>query len=307
MEETMDQNEVAELSASGATNEARPSRVAVDTVAPAQPAPPCPTCGGGAGSPASFVYALGQIETRFPRQSVEKEVAQATGRAETAGGTDRQAFQTVLSQRENRYLARQLCWVLTVQGLETYILQPRDPADLDLLIGALRGPPDPVPWISTVIGLRGPVAPPEYCNGLMIPIVAFDQIYTFSKDALIEAIPRPDGIPAAQFGPAARELFDTIMQMTDNAGAADEHRALNYLSVRYPTIYSRAAQAFAGNLGLTSVDVQPSPLSGTRNIVEVIFSFTHRTTGFPEKSFVRVDVTEEFPFLVTKMSPYYDR
>jgi hypothetical protein len=25
-----------------------------------------------------------------------------------------------------------------------------------------------------------------------------------------------------------------------------------------------------------------------------------------EKSFVRVDVTEEFPFLVTKMAPYYD-
>jgi hypothetical protein len=301
----MDPNEVAELSTSTPTNEVRPSQGAFDPSPPAQPAR-CPTCGGGAGSPASYVYALGQIETRFPRPSVEKELAQVTGRAETAGSTDRQAFQNVLSQRENRYLARQLCWVLTVQGLETYILQPRDPADLDLLIGALQNP-DPVPWISTVIGLRGPVAPPEYCNGLMIPIVAFDQIYTFSKDALIEAIPRPEGMPAAQFGPAARELFDTIMQMTDNAGATDENRALNYLAVRYPRIYARAAEAFAGELGLTSVDVQSSPLSGTRNIVEVIFSFTHRTTGFPEKSFVRVDVTEEFPFLVTKMSPYYDR
>jgi len=302
----MEQNEVAELSASTAASEVRPSQAAVEAVAPAQPAP-CPTCGGGAGSPASYVYALGQIETRFPRPSVEKEVAQATGRAETAGHTDREAFHHLLSQRESRYLARQLCWVLTVQGLETYILQPRDPADLDLLIGALRGPPDPVPWVSTVIGLRGPVAPPEFCNGLMIPIVAFDQIYTFSKDALIEAIPRPEGIPAARFGPAARELFETILQMSDNAGASDEHRALNYLSVRYPTIYARAAEAFAGGLGLTGVEVRPSPLSGTRNIVEVIFSFTHRATGFPEKSFVRVDVTDEFPFLVTKMSPYYDR
>jgi len=26
-----------------------------------------------------------------------------------------------------------------------------------------------------------------------------------------------------------------------------------------------------------------------------------------EKSFVRCGMTEEFPFLVTKMSPYYDR
>ena len=72
--------------------------------------------------------------------------------------------------------------------------------------------------------------------------------------------------------------------------------------MRYPTIYARAAEAFAADLGLTSVDVHPSPLSSTRNIVEVIFSFTHRTTGFPEKSLVRDDVTEEFPLLVTKMA-----
>ena len=96
-------------------------------VRPAQAA--CPTCGAGAGGAmanASYVYVLGQIEERYPRPSVEKEVAQATGRAETAGRTDRQAFHQILSQRENRYLARQLCWVLSVQGIETYLLQPRD-------------------------------------------------------------------------------------------------------------------------------------------------------------------------------------
>jgi PatG Domain len=276
-----------------------------------QGTPSCPTCGTVAGAQnggtasSSYVYALGQIETRFPRPSVEKEVAQATGRAETAGRTDQQAFYEVLSRRENRYLARQLCWVLSIQGLETYILQPRDPADLDLLISAVQ--PQSSPWISTVIGVRGPVAPPEFCNGLMIPIVAFDQIYTFSRDALIEAIPRPERIPAEQFGPAARELFDRIMQMTDNAGNQDQHRALNYLAVRYPNIHARAAEAFAADSSLSGVEVLPSPLSGTRNIVEVIFAFTNRNTDSTEKAFVRVDVTEEFPFLVTKLSPYYDR
>jgi PatG C-terminal len=53
--------------------------------------------------------------------------------------------------------------------------------------------------------------------------------------------------------------------------------------------------------------VRRSSLSGTRNIVDVVFSYTHRQTDVDEKHFVRVDVTEEFPFLVTKMSPYYDR
>jgi hypothetical protein len=41
----------------------------------------------------------------------------------------------VLSKAENRYLARQLCWVLTVQSLETYIVQPRDPRDFESVSG----------------------------------------------------------------------------------------------------------------------------------------------------------------------------
>jgi PatG Domain len=276
-----------------------------------QGAPGCPTCGGVAGAQnggtasSSYIYALGQIEARFPRPSVEKEMAQATGRAETAGRTDQQAFHQVLSRRENRYLARQICWVLMIQGLETYILQPRDPADTDLLISAIE--PHESPWISTVIGVRGPIAPPDYCNGLMIPIVIFDQIYTFSRDSLIEAIPRPEQIPADQFGPAARELFDRIMQMTDNAGATDENRALNYLAVRYPAIYAKGAEEFAGNFSASGVEVRLSPLSSTRRIVDCVFAFTNRNTDYTEKYFVRCDVTEEFPFLVSKMSPYYDR
>ena len=55
--------------------------------------PPCPTCGSnGAAMPASYVYALGRLDPRFPRLSVEKEFAQATGRAETVNLTDRQAL-----------------------------------------------------------------------------------------------------------------------------------------------------------------------------------------------------------------------
>jgi len=48
-------------------------------------------------------------------------------------------------------------------------------------------------------------------------------------------------------------------------------------------------------------------LSGTRKVVDIIFSYTNRNTDVTEKFFVRVDVTEEFPFLVTKLSPYYHR
>ena len=107
---------------------------------PSRAGTPCPTCGSALNSPyvySPYVYALGRIEARFSSPAVEKEFAQATRRADTKGKTDREAFQAVLSQPQNRYLVRQLCWVFTVQGLETYILQPRDPADFGLLVEAL--------------------------------------------------------------------------------------------------------------------------------------------------------------------------
>jgi PatG C-terminal len=77
--------------------------------------------------------------------------------------------------------------------------------------------------------------------------------------------------------------------------------------MRYPAIYAKAADGFARDMSLTGVDVRPSVLSGTRKILDVIFAYTNRNTDFTEKFFVRVDVTEEFPFLVAKMSPYFDR
>ena len=253
-----------------------------------------------------YVYAIGRIAPRFPSLSVEKEFAQATGRAETMGLTDRQALHALLAERQNRYLVRQLCWVLTIEGLDTYILTPRNPMDYDMLVEAVRPAPRPAD-VDIVIGIRGPIAPPDMCNGLMVPIVGFDQIYSFDIDALVKSIPRPAQLTREQFEPAAEELLQRIMTMADNAGATDEYRALNYVAARYPAIYATTTERFAQNSSLTAIEVRPSRLSGVRRIVDLIFSFTHRQTDVTEKDFVRVDVTEEFPFLITKLSPYFDR
>jgi hypothetical protein len=72
-------------------------------------------------------------------------------------------------------------------------------------------------------------------------------------------------------------------------------------------IYAKTAEKYGADFSLTGVEVVPSSLSSTRKIYKAIFSYTNRNTDFTEKFFVRVDATEEFPFLVTKMSPYYDR
>ena len=133
----MEQTEEKEQTANGSENvKNRPA------IGPSSETPPttalrpqvgretCASCGAAAGdnpngaemATYSYVYALGRIQARFPNLGVEKEFAQATGRAETAGQTDRQTFHSVLTERSNRYLARQLCWILTIEGLETYIL-----------------------------------------------------------------------------------------------------------------------------------------------------------------------------------------
>lgn len=309
-------------------NEQPPGRPGEDHAAPAAAAPAgydagrtrssqvspatCNTCGAAAASNGygtaapSHVFAIGRVEMRFPTVAVEKEFAQAAGRALTKGLTDRAAAHAVLSERTNRYIARHVCWVFTISGLETYILVPRDPADYDQLLETMRTQPSPLD-LDVVVGVRGPLAPPEMCNGLSVPVVFFDQIYSFDRDALIRALPTPKGAKSREYGAAAEELFDRIMLLADNAGSTYEHRALNYLAVRYPAVYHTVADAFERDASLTAVDVQTSPLSGTRNVVDVIFSFTNRNTDVVEKFFTRVDVTEEFPFLVTKMSPYFDR
>lgn len=168
----------------------------------------------------SYVYALGQIEPRFPSLAVEKEFFQVTGRAGAAGLTDHEVLQAVLSDRANRYLARQICWVFLIQGLETYLLVHRDPADLELLVGAIRPRPRPTD-LDVVIGVRGPLAPPEACNGLVVPVVAFDQLYSFDRDTLLDAIPGPADASKKddeRFRAMVSELLDRILQLADNAG-----------------------------------------------------------------------------------------
>jgi len=97
------------------------------------------------------------------------------------------------------------------------------------------------------------------------------------------------------------------MQTSDNVGANDEHRAINYLTARYPALYARIAEAYAVGSPLAAVDVSPSRLTGSRRIVSVVYACVSRTTGAADRFFARVDVTEQFPFLVTGLSPYFDR
>ena len=51
----------------------------------------------------------------------------------------------------------------------------------------------------------------------------------------MKAIPKrkEKGTTEDQFRKTSTALFNHIIQISDNAGAIDQHRALNYLTVRY--------------------------------------------------------------------------
>jgi hypothetical protein len=280
-----------------------PSQGDVESTPPTSEAPR-PICVGTAASmPVSYVYTICSIEARYRSLSVEKEAAQVMGRTKTAGQTDSQVFYNLLSKPENRYLVCEMCWVSTIQGLETYIVLPRDLSVSDQLVEAIRPRPNPM---NLVIGTLGPIASPEYCNGLMVPTVLADQVYPFTRDELLKAIPRPGKMTEKQFGTVAAEVLDKILHMTDNLGATHDHVAVNFLAMRSPSIYAKAAEEFERDFSLTGVDVQPSPLSSSQRIENVIFTYTNRKNAFTEKFFVRVNTSYKYPFLVTGMLPYFD-
>ncbi|MFJ1615191.1 hypothetical protein ACIODT_09800 [Streptomyces sp. NPDC088251] len=249
-----------------------------------------------------FVYAIGQIDCRFPNRGIEKEFAQALGRTETRGLTDSQAMREALALPENRYLARQLTYVLSIQGVEAYVLSPRYSEDFDKLIDALRPNPSPLD-LDVVIGVRGPILKPDECNGLPLPEARFEQLYSFDRASLVHAIEKPEGMASEQFEATTEEVLTKILQIAENTGATHESRAANYVACRYAAIYIKTFESFVNDSTLTSIDVHPSPVGETRHVIEFTVSYTDRRTDMTDKFSVLVDTQDMYPFLRNRLAP----
>jgi hypothetical protein len=107
------------------------------------------------------------------------------------------------------------------------------------------------------------------------------------------------------FRAAARDLFARLTHRSDNRGMTDEHRALNYLALRYPPMYRVAADAHRNSKSLVDVQVRRGP-SGARRLVAVRMVFHARRTDVVERYQCLVDVTYRFPFLAAPLTQVYD-
>ncbi|MBT9316581.1 cyanobactin maturation protease PatG family protein [Leptothoe spongobia] len=258
-----------------------------------------------------YVYALGTVIPRFPNMGLEKEFAQAANPDQVTRITQRDVQYQILNKPENLYIARDMCWVFSIQNVDTYILEPRSQVELEALIAMLNKPADITDDVDVVIGDLGPIASAEKCNGLQIPIVYVDNTYSFEVQGFLGQITPDQGVtlPQNQRNDLARYVFNLLMQLADNVGNLDEHRAINYLLLRYPEVYNQTFLQNQDQKSLDGVNVQMSRLnaSGTRRIVDVIFTYRDNSTDVKNRFYASVDVGSRYPFLVERLQPYYER
>ena len=216
-----------------------------------------------------FVYAVGQLAPQFPSLGVEKEFAQLANRLGRGGLVEMELLRQVLEVPENRYLARHLCWVFTSQHVEAFTMLPRDETDLTQLVEMIS-PNNSEEIVHVVVGRSSPGPADSPCIAAGLPTVTPDQLLAFTVDEFTQAVPDVGAtadqetageqeLPATsrnevgeQFQAVVREVFVRLTRRADNHGITDDHRAFNYVALRYPPIYHIVDQAYREGKRLVS-------------------------------------------------------
>ena len=276
------------------------------------------TCADKPNNLSGFVYAIGTVEASYPNVAIEHEMqimadhfgvkAEADINAATKPTEDRIWQYEVLSKdrRRTRYIARQLRWRLMIEDMPAFVLVPRDSNDLDDFIDCLNRPryiqsserkgkkgakarstyEAPLYGLTqdldVVVGVKGP----QTVEGTEVFV---DQIFTLSPQHLT---------------PAGLSFYG---QLADNYGLTDGDRAYNFLLARYAISHENLVEVHK-DFGLAAVPVISSRLSGgIGRVVRVIYTFRGTKIPIERKFFVRVDVTHEFPTVISPWQEYLER
>jgi PatG C-terminal len=262
-----------------------------------------------------WVYAIGRIAPQFPNLGVEKEYAQLAGgaAAQPQGMVETDELIEVLRRPDSAYLARQLCWMFSAGDVEAFTLVCQDDAQAHRLVEALPNAEQAEQTVQVVVGTMGFTGTDDPCAGSGLPAVRVDHHLAFQVDEFIDALAAEDREseedqgqePDESFRAAARDLFARLTRRSNNRGIAEEHRALNYVALRYPPLYRVRADAYRDNKTLIDVEARHSH-SSNRRLVAVRLTFRDRRTDVVERYQCLVDVTDRFPFLAAPLTQVYD-
>jgi hypothetical protein len=259
------------------------------------------------------VYAIGLLSPQFPSIGVEKEFAQLTAGAHQGDRIEVGLLQQQLANPDNAYLARHLCWVFASSGVDTFTVLPRDDAEVARLVEMLS-PEASDDLVHVVVGRTIFSAADSPCAASGLPAVRADQVLAFTPGEFAAAMPEdasngndaaPPATGSAGLPAVVREVFTRLTRGAGNRGFADEHRARNYVALRYPPIYHAVRQALRDGKVLVGIDAQHSH-AADRRLVSVRLTVRHPRTDITERYQCLADVTEVFPFLVTGLQPVYD-
>ncbi|WP_455991092.1 cyanobactin maturation protease PatG family protein [Methylorubrum extorquens] len=278
------------------------------------------TC-NDAGGLSGFAYAIGTIEAEYPNVAIEREMQALAHHYGVDFEPDRDLSRSptedrhwqyaVLSGKESenrnltRYIARQLRWRLTIEDFPIFVLSPGDPNILDNFIDALNRPKYFEPKAERRRGKRGAETRSDATERSAAYVEDLDVIVGVvgpqTSDGNTVIVDQTFPIPRERLGPPG---FSYFSQLADNPGLSDEDRAYNFLAARYtPPPLSHGPE-----FDLSRVRIMPSRLGAATadRIVRAIYTF--RNAEMAEKEyFVRVDVTHEFPMIVSPMQPYVER
>ncbi len=266
--------------------------------------PCCPSCGSKGSDAVSsterYVFAIGKLDVRFPNLGLEREFQRAAQRIGAAASPRGERIASVL--REHRHIALRVCPLLLVGGVPAYVVAPSAAYVRDSLIDALIETDKADQW-AVVSGRLGPLCRPTDCGGVVAPVLACEELYSFSvgewsRDlaAALQPAVQAKRVTEKAVVRAAAEVFGTVVSSAENAGASDPHRALNYALVRHPGVFLAVAER-SGRAVLDKIETRALPSLAGRRQVAIVLSFIDSTTGVPERLFCRVDVTDQWPFI----------
>lgn len=279
-------------------------------------------CGcSGSNQMLGFAFAIGNLQPIFSSNSIQNEFSYACQQANVSPVAS-SSYYEILSQAENFYIAKEMCWLMQISGIDSYIVHPKTDAVLYDFIDSLNPAYLGNRTFDVIIGTRGPVASPQACNGLQLPVVSCELSYHFTFDMFVTAM-RDAIAPGFKLQDEDDSLAIRVQEMlefmldkvnSEGEGATDSSRVINYLTIRVQQIYEMALSMHM-NVSpdgaenpyfLNSISVQPSRVNGNRNIQDVIFEYVNNYNSQSQWRYLRVDISGKYPFLVTaQLEPYY--
>lgn len=233
----------------------------------------------------------------------------------------------VLSLRHNRYLAREIKWTLIntyrLNGLNSpafendiFRLVPSE-YNMSLLISSIapqrknqqqckrqhqQHPQSQQQRQSVLLVGLSRVSPSAGLNELTIHKISPIQV-----DTLLDSVKQAARYSSSIDTERLKQIIAEVLALTDNQGDTDSDRAINYVLYHNPLIYLRTYDIYytgcdrssteprAGLTGLRTFQQR----SGERHFIKVVFDYQNFHNGVSENWYATVDVTDEFPFLVS--------